>query len=70
MQPESDDGLLSIGQYCAEYDTSPAYVYILLQRGELEGVKDGKRTKITRRSARARAARLKPFKSTAKAAVA
>lgn len=65
--PETDDGLLTIQQYADLYDTSIAYIYILLQKGELVGVKDGRRTKITRASARARAARLAPYKSTAKA---
>jgi excisionase family DNA binding protein len=64
----SDDGLLTIKQHCELYDCSRSYTYELLANGELEAVKDGRITKITRASARARAARLKPFESKAQAA--
>jgi hypothetical protein len=63
-----DDGLMTISRYCEVYDCSRAYVYTLLAKGELRGVLDGRRTKITVRSAKARAAQLRPFESKAKAA--
>jgi excisionase family DNA binding protein len=64
----NDDGLLTIKQFCEAYATSRSYCYQLLAAGELEAVKDGRLTKITKASAKARAARLRPFTSKAQAA--
>jgi excisionase family DNA binding protein len=63
-----NDGLLTIKQHCEIYNCSRSYTYELLAKGELAAVKDGRITKISRASARARAARLKPFQSRAQLA--
>jgi hypothetical protein len=65
--------LMSIAEYCEVYDVGTTVAYEHINRGEVEAVTDGRRTKITVESAERRVANLprvkpKPPSSDGKAA--